>query len=260
MSKTALGTIRTVIAEDEPLARERLRTLLDGEPDIEVVAECGDGASALSTIRDEEPDLVFLDVNMPELDGFAVLEELGPERLPAVVFVTAYDQFAVQAFEAHAIDYILKPFDEERFRTAVSRARLALRARSTHDLDSRLAALLGDLRRPRYLERLAIKSGGRIVFIRTEEIDWIGAEGNYARLHTGNRSHLLRETMSTLESKLDPDRFLRIHRSTIVNTESIAELEPLFQGDYVVILRDGTRLTSSRGYRTNLQALMNRAS
>jgi two-component system, LytTR family, response regulator len=255
-----LNTIRTIIVEDEPLARERLRTLLEGEPDIEIVAECGDGESAVEAIQEQEPQLVFLDVNMPELDGFGVLERVGPEAIPAVVFVTAYDQFAVQAFEAHAIDYILKPFDEDRFRTAVARARHALRARASQDIDSRLAALLGDLRRPRHLERLAIKAGGKIVFIRTEEIDWIGAEGNYARLHTGNRSHLLRETMSTLESKLDPDRFLRIHRSTIVNTESIAELEPLFQGDYVVILRDGTRLTSSRGYRSKLQSFMNRAS
>jgi two-component system, LytTR family, response regulator len=252
--------IRTIIVEDEPLARDRLRTLLEDEPDIEIVAECADGATAVVTIRDEEPDLVFLDVNMPELDGFGVLEQLGADAVPAVVFVTAYDHFAVQAFDAHALDYILKPFDEDRFRTALDRARTALRVRASQDIDTRLAALLGDLRRPRHLERLAIKSGGKIVFIRTDEIDWIGAEGNYARLHTGTRSHLLRETMSMLESKLDPDRFLRIHRSTIVNTESIAELEPLFQGDYVVILRDGTRLTSSRGYRSNLQAFMNRAS
>jgi two-component system, LytTR family, response regulator len=252
--------IRTIIVEDEPLARDRLRTLLEAEDDIEIVAECADGESAVSAITEEEPDLVFLDVNMPELDGFGVLERVGTDAIPAVVFVTAYDHFAVQAFEAHAVDYILKPFDEDRFRTALGRARATLRARASQDIDSRLAALLGDLHRPRHLERIAVKSGGKIVFIRTEEIDWIGAEGNYARLHTGSRSHLLRETMSTLESRLDPDRFLRIHRSTIVNTESIAELEPLFQGDYVVILRDGTRLTSSRGYRSNLQSFMNRAS
>jgi two-component system, LytTR family, response regulator len=252
--------IRTIIVEDEPLARERLRNLLEAETDIEIVAEASDGVSAVEEIREHEPDLVFLDVNLPELDGFGVIEQLGLEAVPGIIFVTAYDHFAVQAFDAHAVDYVLKPFDEEGLRTAVGRARTSLRARASHDIDSRLAALLGDLKRPRFLERLAIKSGGKIVFIRTEEIDWIGAEGNYARLHTGSRSHLLRETMSTLESKLDPERFLRIHRSTIVNTESISELEPLFQGDYVVILRDGTRLTSSRGYRAKLQEFMNRTS
>jgi two-component system, LytTR family, response regulator len=255
-----LNLIRTLIVDDEPLARERLRTLLAQESDIEIVAECADGVSAAEAIGEHAPDLVFLDVTMPELDGFGVLEQVGPAAMPAVIFVTAYDHFAVQAFTAHAVDYLLKPFDEERFRTALQRARVTLRARATADVDTRLAALLSDLQRPKHLERLAVRSGGRIVFIRTDEIDWIGAEGNYARIHTGGRAHLLRETMNSLETKLDAERFLRIHRSTIVNTESIAELEPLFQGDYVVILRDGTRLTSSRGYRSNLQAFMNRTS
>jgi two-component system, LytTR family, response regulator len=255
-----LNSIRAIIVDDEPLARERLRSMLETEPDIEIIDECADGVTAVESIETHRPDLVFLDVNMPELDGIGVLERIGTSVIPAVIFVTAYDHFAVQAFDAHAVDYVLKPFDEDRFRTAVQRARSTLKARASDEIDSRLAALLSDMKRPRHLERLAIKAGGKIVFIRTEEIDWIGAEGNYARIHTGNRSHLLRETMNTLETKLDPERFLRIHRSTIVNTESIAELEPLFQGDYVVILRDGSRLTSSRGYRQNLQAFMNRAS
>jgi two-component system LytT family response regulator len=210
-------------------------------------------------IEEHHPDLLFLDVNIPELDGFGVLEAVGPDAVPAVIFVTAYDHFAVQAFDAHALDYILKPFDEDRFHTALKRARETLRHRDPGSLDQRLSALLDDLRRPNHLERLAVREGGKIVFLRTAEIDWIGAEGNYARLHVGKRTHLMRETMTSLEGKLDAARFLRIHRSTIVNVDAIAELEPLFQGDYVVILRDGTRLTSSRGYRSNLQEFMNRS-
>ena len=251
--------IRTFLVEDEPLARDRLRSLLEAEADIEIVGEAGDGRSAVERIREIDPDLLFLDVNIPELDGIGVLQELAQDA-PVVVFVTAYDHFAVQAFDAHALDYILKPFDEERFHTALKRAREALRQRQSGSLDRRLSDLLEDLRRPRHLERLAVKEGGKILFLRTAEIDWIGAEGNYARLHVGKKSHLMRETMTSLETKLDPARFLRIHRSTIVNVDAISELEPLFQGDYVVILRDGTRLTSSRGYRSNLQEFMNRSS
>jgi two-component system LytT family response regulator len=251
--------IRTVIVEDEPLARERILALLKEERDIEVVAECGDGRVAVDEIRQSRPDLVFLDINIPEMDGFGVIEAIGVDEMPPVVFVTAYDQYAVQAFDTHALDYILKPFDEERFRTAVGRARQAIQHQSAGSLDRRLNDLLEDLRRPRWLERLAVRSGGKIIFLRTEEIEWIGAEGNYARLHVGGRSHLMRETMTSLEQKLDPARFIRIHRSTIVNADAIAELEPLFQGDYVVILRNGTRLTSSRGYRSNLQSFMERA-
>lgn len=252
--------IRTVIVEDEPLARERIGNLLRQEEDIEVVAECSDGPAAVEAIRDQHPELVFLDVNLPELDGFGVIEHIGVDRMPATVFVTAYDQFAVQAFDTHALDYLLKPFDEERFHTALQRARDAVRRQTVGDLDQRLSDLLGDLQQPRYLERLAVKAGGKIVLLRTNEIQWIGADGNYARLHTGKKTHLLRETMNGLENKLDPERFIRIHRSTIVNVDAIAELEPLFQGDYVVILRDNTRLTSSRGYRANLQNFMNRSS
>lgn len=254
-------TIRTLIAEDEPLARERIRSLLDEEPDIDVVAECGDGRAAVAAIREHEPDLVFLDVHMPELSGFEVIREVGADAMPPIIFVTAYDHFAVRAFDAHALDYVLKPFDEERFRTAVERARETLRRREPGPgLDRRLADLIEGLQKPRYLERLAVKAGGKIVLLRADEVSWIGAEGNYARLHVGRKSWLMRETMTALEGKLDPARFLRIHRSTIVAADAIAELEPLFQGDYVVVLRDGTRLTSSRGYRTNLQAFMDTSS
>ncbi len=249
--------IRVLIAEDEPLARERIRSLLEEEADIEVVAECPDGKTAVSAIRQHQPDLVFLDVNMPERTGFEVIEAIGADAMPPVIFVTAYDHFAVQAFDAHALDYVLKPFDEERFRTAVERARDAILRRNGGPLDARLNDLIAGLRKQqRYLERLAVKSGGKIIFLRADEISWIAAEGNYARLHVGKKSYLMRETMTGLEAKLDPNRFLRIHRSTIVATDAIAELEPLFQGDYVVVLRDGTRLTSSRGYRQNLQDFM----
>ncbi len=251
--------IRTVLVEDEPLARERLRSLLDEQPDIEVVAEAADGNTAVQVINEAQPELLFLDVNIPERDGFGVLESLGSATPPVVIFVTAYDQFAVQAFEAHALDYILKPFDEDRFATALRRARDSVRRHQAGELDQRLQALLDAVGTARPADRLAVKEGGRIIFLRTAEIDWIGAEGNYARLHVGKRTHLMRETMTSLESRLDPARFLRIHRSTIVNIDGIAELEPLFQGDYVVILRDGTRLTSSRGYRSNLQAFMSRS-
>lgn len=251
--------IRTVLVEDEPLARERLRSLLAEQPDIEVVAEAGDGNAAVQVIHDSKPELLFLDVNIPERDGFGVLESLGADTPPVVIFVTAYDQFAVQAFEAHALDYILKPFDEDRFATALRRARESVRRHHAGEFDQRLQSLLDNVGGGRRTDRIAVKEGGRIVFLRTAEIDWIGAEGNYARLHTGKRSHLMRETMTSLESRLDPAHFLRIHRSTIVNVDVIAELEPLFQGDYVVILRDGTRLTSSRGYRSNLQEFMSRS-
>lgn len=248
--------MRVLIAEDEPLARDRIRSLLENEGDVEITAECADGRSTVDAIREHEPDLVFLDVSMPELNGFEVIQEIGAAEMPPVIFVTAFDHFAVQAFDAHAVDYVLKPFDEDRFRTAVDRGRDAMTQRTNGTLDQRLSDLLQGLARPNYLERLAVKSQGKIIFLKTSDVQWIAAEGNYARLHSGKRSFLMRETMSNLESRLDPDRFIRIHRSTIVSTDAIAELEPLFQGDYVVVLRDGTRLTSSRGYRSNLQAFM----
>jgi two-component system LytT family response regulator len=251
--------IRTVIADDEPLARERLRALLDAEPDIEVARECRDGNEAVAAIRAESPDLVFLDVQMPELDGFGVIETVGVENMPAIVFVTAYDEYALQAFEVNAVDYLLKPFDRERFQKALARARAHV-GRQADDINRRLLALIQGLKVPQgYLERLVIRSSGRIFFLKAEEIDWIEAAGNYVRLHTGKESHLLRETMNSLEQKLDPARFLRIHRSTIVRIDRIAELQPLFHGDYVVVLQGGTRLTLSRGYRERLSGILDQA-
>jgi two-component system, LytTR family, response regulator len=245
-----------LIVDDEPLAREGVRLNLEGEPDVEVVGECGDGPSAVQAIRTLNPDLVFLDVQMPGLDGFGVLEELAADRMPVVIFVTAYDEFALRAFDAHALDYLLKPFDAERFQKALARARRQLSNQEV--IGTRLITMLEELHgRTRPVDRLAVRTGGRIIFLRTDEIDWIEAEGNYARLHVGGKAYLLRETMSNLEGKLDPRSFVRIHRSTIVRIDRIREMEPLFQGEYQVTLNEGTRLTSSRGYRDRLQELLN---
>lgn len=245
--------LRCLIVDDEPLARERLRGLLRDEHDVEIAAECSDGRKAVAAILKLAPDLVFLDVQMPGLDGFGVLEALPPESIPAVIFVTAYDQYALRAFDAQALDYLLKPFDRERFQRALDRARERMRKRQAGSLEPRLLALLTHLeeRKP-YTERLVIKSAGRVYFLRTIEVDWIEAEGNYVRLHAGKETHVLRETMNHLETRLDPQRFLRIHRSTIVNIERIKELHPWFKGEHVVILRDGARLTLGRAYRDRL--------
>jgi two-component system, LytTR family, response regulator len=248
--------IKTVIVDDEPLARERLRTWLEREPDLELIAECGDGRQAVATIRRSKPDLVFLDVQMPELDGLAVLDELGDAIPPAVIFVTAYDQFAVKAFELHAVDYLLKPFDRERFQAAVRRALERLQRPPGDAGASALTELRADWRPPgQPAVRLAVKVEGRVLLIKTTDVDWIEAADNYVSLHVGAHTHLLRETMASIETRLDPARFLRISRSTIVNIEQIKELQPLFHGEHVVVLRDGTKLTLSRNYRDKLKDL-----
>jgi two-component system LytT family response regulator len=255
-----MGTIRTVIVDDEPLARQRVRKLLEGDPDVDVVGECADGRQAVALIREQKPDLLFLDVQMPLLDGFGVVEAVGPDLMPVVVFVTAYDRYALRAFEARALDYLLKPFDRERFAKALQRAKDHVRLARPVDVREELRALVEDVkaeRRP--LERLVLKSGGRVYFLKVEEIDWVEAAGNYVRVHAGGEEHLHRETMNGLESRLDPTKFLRIHRSTIVNVERIRELQPWFHGDYVVLLRDGTKLTLSRGYRQKFQELFGNA-
>ena len=251
-------TIRTLIADDEPLARERLRTLLARHGDVEIIGECANGADAIDAIAELRPDLVLLDVEMPRVDGFAVLEALDPDALPAVVFVSAHDQYAVRAFEAHALDYILKPFDEARVDRALHRVRAQLTRApgGTRQIDPRLMSLLEELRDHRRSDRLVVKTGGRVVFLRTEDIDWVEASGNYVRLHVGGEGHLLRESMKNMERRLDPSTFVRIHRSAIVNVDRIRELEPWFHGEYIVILRDGTRLTSSRVFSDRLNALI----
>jgi len=249
-----VNKIRTLVVDDEPLARERVMSLLQQEVDVEVVGECSDGTEAVSAIQEHSPDLMFLDVQMPGCDGFQVIRNIGPDRMPTVIFVTAYDEYALQAFEVHALDYLLKPFSKDRFLQTLRHAREALEHRRAGDLGRRLLALVQDVKpEPQRVERLVVKSGGRVFFLRTDEIDWIEAAGNYVRLHLGAESHLFRETMNRMEARLDSRRFSRIHRSRIVNTERIKELQPWFNGDYVVILRDGTRLTLSRGYREKLQ-------
>jgi two-component system, LytTR family, response regulator len=249
--------IRAIIVDDEPPARNKIRELLKAEADIELIDECANGKEAVQSITSKSPDLVFLDIQMPELDGFGVIEALGPEHLPAVIFVTAYDQYAVQAFEVHALDYLLKPFDRQRFQTALNRVREQLEPGHRDELNQQLNSLLRQLKGPKkQAERFVIKSGGRVFFLKNDEIDWIEAAGNYVRLHVGTETHLLRETMSAIQKKLDTATFIRIHRSTFVNIEKVKELQPWFHGEYVVIMRDGTQLTMSRSYRSNLPDLM----
>ena len=250
-------TIRTAIVDDEPLARRRIRNLLTEAPDVEVIAECANGKDAIESLEESPPDLLFLDIQMPEIDGFDVLQAIGVGHVPVVIFVTAYDQFALRAFEAHALDYLLKPFDDERFGAALQRARERIRQQQGGDLDRRLQALLENVRGDRgYLRRLVVPSGHRSIFVRTEHIDWIEAERNYIRLHVGGRTYLLRENLSHIVAALDPTTFCRIHRSTIVNIDRIQAVEPLFHGEYQVVLHDGTKLTSGRSYRRNLHAVM----
>ncbi len=246
--------IRVVIADDEPLARERLRMLLGAEHWVEIAAECSDGPETVDAIRDLKPDLVFLDVQMPGANGFDVIETVGPARMPAVVFVTAYDRHALRAFDVHALDYLLKPFDRERFQQALGRARQQLQQPTHGEIERRLLELVQDLKQsPQRVERFVIKSAGRVYFVRANEVDWIEAAGNYVKLHVGAEAHLLRETMTAIESQLNPETFFRIHRCHIVNIERVQDLQPWFNGEYVVSLKTGARLTLSRGYREKLQ-------
>ena len=246
--------IRTLIVDDQRLFRERLRGLLADEAEVEVVGECDDGCKAVVAIESLSPDLVFLDVQVPNLDGFHILESVGPDRIPAVVFVTESEQYAVRAFDVQAVDYLLKPFGRERLQRALGRVREQITRENLSDLSGQLAALLEQKKPPqdRYLKRIMIKEGGRLFFLRTPDIDWVEASGNYVRLHVGTETHLLREAMKVLEARLDPETFLRIHRSAIVNIERIKELRPLFHGDYIVVLRDDRQLTMSATYRENL--------
>ena len=209
-----MNKIRTLVVDDEPLARERVMSLLQQEVDVEVVGECSDGSEAVSAIQEHSPDLIFLDIQMPGCDGFQVIRSIGADRMPTVIFVTAYDEYALQAFEVHALDYLLKPFSKDRFLQTLRHAREALEHRRVGDLGRRLLALVNDVKpEPQRVERLVVKSGGRVFFLRTDEIDWIEAAGNYVRLHVGPVSHLLRETMYAIESRRDPEKFFRIHQT-----------------------------------------------
>ena len=252
--------LRILIVDDEPLARGKLRSLLAKETDLEVVGEAKDGRSALDAIAKLTPDLVFLDVQMPELDGFGVLAQLPPDARPAVVFVTAHDQFALKAFEVHALDYLLKPFDRERLQKSLARARQQLAAPSgPTELQNQLSALLAGMKQPTAAtapDRIAVKSSGRIFFVNTAEIDWVEAADNYVKLHAARAEHLMRETLSSIEQRLAGAGFVRISRSVIVHPRVVRELQPLFHGDQAVLLKDGTRLTLSRTHRDALDKLV----
>ncbi len=243
-------SIRILIIDDEPLARERIRAMLAGEEEVEIVGECGDGVEAVAAIRKTSPDLLFLDVQMPGMDGFGVLRQFRPEELPVVVFVTAYDRHALKAFEVHALDYLLKPFKQSRFREALQRAREALSNQRAGAASQGLLELLARAKPEReFVSRIAVKTGERTLFLRTDRIDYVEAAGNYVVLHSGKENHVVRETLAALEEKLAPKAFVRINRSTIVNVEQIKELQPLFKGEHVVVLHNGKQFSLTRGVR-----------
>lgn len=248
--------IRSLIVDDEPLARKVLSNLLQNEPDIEVLGECADGQEALAAIRKQAPDLVFMDVEMPGLNGFATIKEVDDQQKPVFVCVTAHEKFAAQAFDAQAADYLVKPFDKDRFHTAVERAKELVKEGKAQKLGKLIPSLLSYFKpETKRADRLIVKSGGRILFLKATDVDWIEAADNYVNLHAGKEAYMLRETMTALEARLAPDQFVRISRSAIVNIEQIRELKPVFHGDYAVILRNDTQLTLSRSHRAKLQQL-----
>ncbi|MEO8295673.1 MAG: LytTR family DNA-binding domain-containing protein [Gemmatimonadota bacterium] len=262
--------LRVLVVDDEPLARSGIASLARRDNDIEIVGECGDGKSAVQAIQSLKPDLVLLDIQMPEMTGFDVLNAIGPEHMPAVIFVTAYDQFAVRAFEVNALGYLLKPFDDERFAAAIARAKRTVRESQVGALSEQLLGLLRSTGRANpappplspgggsqpYMSRLVVKNGGKVLFVRTEEIDWIEAADYYVRLHIARKSHLLRETMSALEGQLDPARFFRVHRSAIVNLDRVVEIQPYFHGEHILLLQDGSKLKLSRARKEKLEQVL----
>jgi two-component system LytT family response regulator len=253
--------VRTLIVDDEPLARAHLRSLLRERGDVDVIGECGDGRSAIDQIKRLTPDLVLLDIQMPELDGLEVIREVGAEAMPAVVFVTAYDEHALAAFEVHAFDYILKPVSRQRFTQAIDRVVGLIRtdAKDQSPADRPLAALIEAMRSERSaLDRIAVKADGRVLFIRVGDIDWIEADDDLVRIHTGKSVHSHRSTLTHLEERLPASKFLRVHRSTLVNVDRIREIQPWFQGDWVLILNDGTRLHSGKSYRSKVREYIER--
>lgn len=241
--------LKAIIVDDEPLARERIRTLLAAEPDVQLLAECANGPEAVAAVRQNPPDLLFLDIQMPEMDGFAVLRAIG-SPLPIVIFTTAFDEHAVKAFEAQALDYLLKPFKPARFRAALARAREQRAKRQPEDVTRQLLTLLESRQEsPAYLTRIAVRERERVRFVKTNEIDWLEASGNYVILHAGRENHVLRDTLTALDAQLSPREFLRLSRSAIVNLDRVQQVEPTFNDEHVVVLTDGTRLTLTRGLR-----------
>lgn len=252
--------LRVLLADDEKPARSRLIDLLEKQQGIEIAGVAHDGREAVALIREQKPDLVFLDIQMPELDGFGVLREILPACIPVTIFVTAYDKYAIRAFEAHALDYLLKPFSDERFEASLERARNQIRARKAGELARRISGLLADTAgaeaptdAPPCLQRLVLRSGGRVTFLKVDEIDWIEAAGVYVYLHAAGKAILFRSTVGQILTRLDPRHFVRIHRSAAINTSRIRELQPRSHGEYTVLLQDGTELTLSRSYRALLE-------
>jgi two-component system, LytTR family, response regulator len=256
-------SMRALIVDDEPLARTALLRLLKRDTDIAIVAECGDGESAVKSIRQMKPDVVFLDVQMPEMDGFELLEHLPQDERPAVIFLTAFDQYALRAFEVHAVDYLLKPIDDVRFNEALERVQRVLQMERDTTLSERLESLLSDLharKGPGVSQRFAIRNGRRVFFVNANEVEWIEAQGDYAALHVSGKTHLLREPLHLLERRLDAASFVRIHRSTIVRLDRIAEMQALANRDCLLRLKDGTTLRVSRSYSDRLQEALSGAS
>lgn len=249
--------IRTLIVDDEPLGRSLVRRLVAEDSDFEIVGECVNGAEALRAILSNKPDLVFLDVQMPELTGFEVLAALRGEKLPIVVFVTAFDTFALKAFEAHALDYLLKPIADDRFFEALNRVKTYISGRDAGKFRERLLGLVQDVTQTeKYISRLAVESAGRFVFLKVQEIDWIEADGNYLKIHVDKQSYFLRGRISQFERNLSPDEFFRVHRSTIVNLDRIKEFRPLFKGEGLILLKDGTELSASRSCSRKLHSFL----
>ena len=256
MHVAPMASIRTLIVDDEPLAREKIRALLIRASGFSVIGECANGEDAIIAVRRERPELVFLDVQMPGLSGIQVLERLGAEAPPAVVFVTAFDQYAVRAFEFHAVDYLLKPMDRERFRTAMERVSKRLRGHKPDDLQAKLGAMLADMKAgAKHPERIPIKNNGKILFITLTDIDWISSADNYVELHVGTHSYLLRETMNSISLRLPTEQFVRVSRTAIVNVSRVQELQPLFHGEYSIHLKNGVKVTLSRSHRDQLPRL-----
>jgi two-component system LytT family response regulator len=256
--------IRTLIVDDEPLARQTIKDLLVADPEIEVIGECSSGLEAVNFIRKESPDLLFLDIQMPGMNGFEALAKIEYERIPAIIFVTAFDQYALKAFDVHALDYLLKPFTDKRFKESLRQAKTNVELREINRLSQSLLALLGDraggetstVKRKNFLTRFMVRAGGRVTFIKTSDVDWIAADDYYIKLHVAGKSHLLRISMNELDEKLDPKTFLRIHRSTIVNLDRVKELHQNPNGEYVAVLNDGTELKLSRNRRERLEQLL----
>lgn len=259
---TETKKIKTLIVDDEPLARRTIRDLLAEDAEIEVIGECGGGLEAVSFIRKQPPELLFLDIQMPGISGFEVLAQIEHEDIPAIVFVTAFDQYALKAFEVHALDYLLKPFNDERFEAALRQAKAHVKLREINRLSKSLRALLDEHsaretdKRKGFLSRFMIRAGGRVLFVNAADVDWIAADDYYIKLHVGGKSHLLRLSMNELEEKLDPKRFVRIHRSTIINFDRVKELHQHPNGEYVVVLKNGTELKLSRSRRERLEELL----